>query len=98
MLRREFIDMMNRCKSEISQQRRFIADIRPRAEAYDLLTKVIGLIPGRGEACGEDLVWRLEQRIKKLEDEIKISKEQTLNEQMKAQESLKPDPDALKEV
>lgn len=97
-LKREFRDMMLRCKDELVQQQRFIDNIRPKAEAYNLLTKIIDLIPGRPDSAGVDLVWRLEQRIKKLEDEILIPREQVVNEETKAQEPLTPDSDALKEV
>lgn len=74
-LKREFRDMMLCCKNELAQQRLFIDDIRPKAEAYSLLTKIIDLIPGRPDGASVDLIWRLEQRIKKLEDEISISQE-----------------------
>lgn len=62
----EAVEMMVHCKEEILHQRRIIAELRPKAEAYDLITKILALLPGKGIGMGEDLVWRLEKRIEAL--------------------------------
>lgn len=60
-------DMMRRCASEIKQLRSEIAVLRPKADAYDNLAVVLGLLPRPSVGYGEDLVWRLENKIKELE-------------------------------
>lgn len=63
---REFIAMMRRCSEEIRLLRRQIGELQPKAEAYDNLACVLGLLPRQRTAAGEDLVWSLEKRIKEL--------------------------------
>jgi len=65
----EALDMMRRCKEEITSLRRHIAILEPKAEAYDTLAAVIRLLPRPSIGMGEDLVWRIEQRIKELSEE-----------------------------
>lgn len=62
----EAIDMMLRCKSEILQLREIIAQLRPKAEAYDNITAVLRLLPQQSIGMGEDLVWILGRRINDL--------------------------------
>jgi hypothetical protein len=63
---REFIQMMERCRSEIEQLRATIATLEPKAHAYDQLTTVLGLLPKQSRGYGEDLVWTLRKRIQEL--------------------------------
>lgn len=63
----EAIDMMNRCKSEITGLRAEIERLAPKAHAYDNLTVVLGLLPRPSIGMGEDLVWTLDQRIRELQ-------------------------------
>ena len=62
----EAIDMMNRCKQEIVGLRAEIDRLRPKAEAYDNLVTVLRLLPRPSIGMGEDLVWRIDQRIREL--------------------------------
>lgn len=62
----EHIEMMNRCKHELQQQRATIDRLAPKADAYDNLVAVLRLLPKPGLTMGEDLVWRLEKRIDEL--------------------------------
>ena len=62
----EAIEMMNRCKNEITSLRMEIDRLRPKAEAYDNIQTILSLLPGKPRGMGEDLVWRLEQRIREL--------------------------------
>mgnify|MGYP001569854169 CR=1 FL=1 len=63
----EAIEMMNRCKHEITRLRRQIELIQPKADAYDNLTVVLGLLPRSSIGMGEDLVWILDKRIQELQ-------------------------------
>lgn len=57
---REAIEMMNRCKHEIQSLRRVIDRLQPKAEAYDNLVVVLGLLPKAS-------VGTLDKRIRELE-------------------------------
>ena len=62
----EFVAVMRRCSEEIRQLRAHIARLEPKAAAYDDLSRVLNLLPRPPQASGEDLAWRLDQRIKEL--------------------------------
>lgn len=63
---REAIEMMNRCKHEIIELRAIIDRLKPKADAYDNLVVVLGLLPRPSVGMGEDLVWIIEKRIREL--------------------------------
>lgn len=65
-LRAEFLQMMDRCKSEIKDLRARIAFLEPKAAAYDDLSAVLRLLPRPPQGMSEDLVWRLEKRMGEL--------------------------------
>lgn len=62
----EAIEMMNRCKQEIIGMRATIDRLKPKAEAYDNLVVVLGLLPRPSIGMGEDLVWIIDKRIREL--------------------------------
>lgn len=62
----EAIDMMRRCSSEIKMLRQQIAELTPKAEAYDALLTVLDLLPKPSRGMGEDLAWTLDKRIREL--------------------------------
>lgn len=62
----EAIEMMNRCKQEIIGMRATIDRLRPKADAYDNLVVVLGLLPRQSIGMGEDLVWIIDKRIREL--------------------------------
>ena len=64
---KEAIEMMNRCKDEILSLRARIDHLQPKAEAYDSLVTVLGLLPRKSIGMGEDLVWILNRRISELQ-------------------------------
>jgi len=64
---REAIEMMNRCKQEIQSLRAAIKALEPKADAYDKLAIVLGLLPRPSIGMGEDLVWVLDKRIRELQ-------------------------------
>lgn len=62
----ELVDVMRRCSDEIRQLRARIAQLEPKADAYDNIAAVLRLLPREGQAFGEDLAWRLDKRIQEL--------------------------------
>lgn len=64
---REAIEMMNRCKHEIIGLRATIDRLKPKAEAYDNLAILLGLLPKASIGMGEDVVWVIEKRIRELQ-------------------------------
>ncbi|MFK0330890.1 hypothetical protein ACIQUB_07180 [Rhizobium sp. NPDC090275] len=66
----EFIEMAKRCSDEIKELRATIDRLRPKADAYDSVCIILGLLPRRSESFGEDLAWKLDRRI----DELKKAK------------------------
>lgn len=63
---KEAIEMMNRCKHEIMNLRATIDRLQPKADAYDNLAIVLGLLPRQSVGMGENLVWVLDKRIREL--------------------------------
>lgn len=69
-LRRNFIDMGRRAASEIKMLRAQIDALRPKAEAYDLLSKIVHhSLPGAPQGYSEDIAWRIEREIEQVEAE-----------------------------
>lgn len=62
----DVIQMAQRCAEEIKSLRRIIAELEPKAEAYDTLRSVLNLMPRPSVGMTEDLVWRLEKQIAEL--------------------------------
>ena len=62
----EAIEMMIRTREEILSLRRVIAELTPKADAYDQMRKVLNLLPRPSCGMGEDYAWRLEKRIEEL--------------------------------
>lgn len=66
----EAIHMMKRCRDEIRQQRATIEHLMPKAQAWDQLCKVLNLLPQPSQGYGEDLVWRLDEEIKAVSEQL----------------------------
>lgn len=66
----EAIQIMQRCVEEMRQMRGQIAIFQPKAEAYDLLLKIMGLLPDQSRGYGEDMVWKLEKRVAELQSTL----------------------------
>ena len=64
---KEAIEMMKRCKHEIMSLRAQIDRLQPKADAYDNLAAVLGLLPQKSIFMSEDLVWTLDKRIRELQ-------------------------------
>ena len=63
----ELLQFLRRSRDEIVTLQKQVARLEPKAEAYDLLRDVVGFIPKAARGYGEDIVWRMEQRIRELE-------------------------------
>ncbi|MBG6172687.1 hypothetical protein IWQ55_000286 [Labrenzia sp. EL_208] len=66
MTNAEAIQMMERASQEIKGLRKQIGELGPKAEAYDALCTVIGLLPRRRGGESIDLAWELDNRVKQL--------------------------------
>lgn len=64
----EAIDMMTRASAEIKDLRRRIDDLAPKAEAYDAIIQILGLLPRGGIGMSEDVAWRLDKRIREIQE------------------------------
>ena len=73
----EAIQMLQRCSEEIRMLRAQRDTLAPKAEAYDLLCRIIGLLPSQqNRTYGEDVIWRIEKRIAELQSTL-IKREPT---------------------
>lgn len=66
MSNKEAIDMMLRCRNEIVHLKAVIAQLQPKADAYDNIAMVLHLLPKPSQGYGEDLVWIIDKRVKEL--------------------------------
>lgn len=64
---KEAIQMMERCMAEIRLLRNTNNAMAPKAEAFEVISKIMGYLPGRSQGYSEDLVWVLEKRIRELQ-------------------------------
>lgn len=63
----EAIEMMRRCSEEIKSLQRQNERLAPEAEAFRVISRIIGMIPGPSQGYSEDMLWRLDKRIAELE-------------------------------
>ncbi len=64
---KEAADIINRCIGEITQLRNEIAFLQPKAEAYNHISQVLSMVPRNSQCMGEDLVWRLKDKLGELQ-------------------------------
>lgn len=75
MDQQEALQMMRRCREEIVSLRRANAELAPKAQAYDDMSKLIRVaIPDRSVGMGEDVAWILDKRIREVEAELEATK------------------------
>ena len=67
--------MLKRCKSEIQMLRHQLAETAPKAEAYDMLQTVLGMLPQKTRGGCEDILWIIHKEAEKIEREIAQLKE-----------------------
>ena len=53
------LDALRDAGHQIESQRRIIEALSPRAQAYDTIVKILGLVPGEPMAMGEDIAWKI---------------------------------------
>lgn len=67
MTDKEMIGVMERSIAEIEMLRRENDRLRPKADAYDSITAILGLLPQPPQGFGEDIVWGLRKKIEELQ-------------------------------
>ena len=72
---KDVVDMMLRCAEEIESLRRINVMLQPKAEAYDAIVAILGLLPKQSQGYGEDLAWRLRKEASALTANV-VEKEQ----------------------
>lgn len=60
------IAMLNECRDEIASLRGQIAIMAPKAEAYDAMLQVLGMMQQPNRAYGEDFLGNLDRRLREL--------------------------------
>lgn len=65
----EFIAMASRASEEIKALRGQIAFLAPKAQAYDAMVVILGLIPQQRQGMTEDLAGLLDRRVKFLTEQ-----------------------------
>lgn len=65
---KEALEMMNRCLSELSMLRDEIGRLAPKADAYDSIATILGMLPKPSRGACMDLVWTLKKRIREIEE------------------------------
>jgi hypothetical protein len=60
--------MADRAASEIEQLQQDNARLRAKADAYDAVTAILGLLPRRSESMGASLAWQLRKRAEELRE------------------------------
>lgn len=93
----EAIQMMERCRQEINDLQLEIASLKPKAEAYDNIAVVLGLMPKRSQSARGDFTYTLTNRINELKKELEevLSRDQELRKKQFA-EDLIPENGAQK--
>lgn len=61
---------LTRSVIEIKDLRCQLSLLRPKAEAYDMLYKVLNLMPSAPQVFGDDVVWFIEKEIERLQHEL----------------------------
>lgn len=62
------IEMMMRLRAEIFSLRNQVEYLQPKAEAYDTLRQVIGLLPKQSQRQSEDVLWIIDKEIATLKE------------------------------
>ncbi|RXT29357.1 hypothetical protein B5P46_11795 [Rhizobium leguminosarum] len=77
----EFIQMAQRCAAEIKDLRNLVGRLSPKADAYDAICTILGLLPQRSQGMSDDLMWRIEKRIRELQEPPAIPPAETAGEE-----------------
>ena len=66
----EALQMMRRSSDEIKVLRRQIDRLTPQAQAFEVIKSIVSLLPVPSQGMGEDIAWRLDQRIREIEAKL----------------------------
>ena len=66
-------EMIQQCIDEITSLRGQLAMLRPKAEAYDAITQVLGLLPQPPQGYGVDFVWQLRNQLEELQPKPEVA-------------------------
>lgn len=61
-------DMAERAAQEIETLRLINEELTPKAQAFDAITTILGLLPQRGRGMSEDIAWMLRTRAAELRE------------------------------
>lgn len=75
MERPELVRLLRMAHDEIITLRRQVADLEPRARAYDNIDRIIRMIPRAPQGHGEDVAWSLKQTVERITAERDAEKE-----------------------
>ncbi len=73
----EAIQMMQRASAEIKSLRRRIDVLAPKAEAYDNMAALIGLLPRPSQGMSEDIAWMFDRRVEELKKAAETADSET---------------------
>lgn len=69
MSRPELLHLLRVAHDEIVVLRRKVAELEPRARAYDNIDRIVGMIPYPSQGYGEDVAWRIKTVVERIEAE-----------------------------
>lgn len=67
MMTNEFVSMGKRVSAEIKMLRQYNALLAHKAEAWDMLTTVLRLLPRPVQPQTQDLAWQIDERLAELQ-------------------------------
>lgn len=70
----EAVEMMQCARDEIKSLRARINTLEPKANAYDSICTILGLLPQKAQGYGEDVAWMLEKRIGEIKKEMEAER------------------------
>lgn len=68
----EFIETAELSAAEIRALRAQVAELAPKAKAYDALVTVLGFVPRQSQGYGVDLAFQLERRVDELRKDAAV--------------------------
>lgn len=77
----EAIEMARRASDEIKSLRKRIDELAPKAEAYETLRTVLGLLPRPPQGWSEDVAYMLDKRVREAAAAMEAAKGEKTNGQ-----------------
>lgn len=70
MTNRDALQMLSVLREEILSLRAHVARLQPKAEAYELISKILHVtVKDQGGGMGEDVLWKIDEQRRKIEAE-----------------------------